>query len=118
MTCSGSGSLAPAEPSGLGRCNQRQLGPKPSTGLQVSVAGDWAVGHLPPTSAMRGRMLAWFQALMPKEERFVELFVRHSHTLVAAAQALRNLLQGGDMAPRHCREIVAREHDADEITRE
>src|SRR3954447_20398033 len=65
-----------------------------------------------------GRMLAWFQALMPKEERFAELFVRHSHILVAAAEALRKLLEGGDMVPRYCREIVAYEHDADEITRE
>ena len=63
-------------------------------------------------------MLAWFQALMPKEERFVELFVRHSHTLVAGAEALRKLLEGGETVPHYCREIVAREHDADEITRE
>jgi len=63
-------------------------------------------------------MLAWFQALMPKEERFVELFIRHSHTLVAGAEALRKLLEGGEAVPRYCGEIVAREHDADEITRE
>ena len=63
-------------------------------------------------------MLAWFQALMPKEERFVALFVQHSHTLVAGAQALRKLLEGGETVPRYCREIVAREHDADQITRE
>ena len=63
-------------------------------------------------------MLTWFQALMPKEERFVELFIRHSHTLVAGAEALRKLLEGGEAVPRYCGEIVAREHDADEITRE
>ncbi|HVI35111.1 MAG TPA: DUF47 family protein, partial [Gaiellales bacterium] len=55
---------------------------------------------------------------MPKEERFAGLFVRHSHILVAAAEALRKLLEGGDMVPGYCREIAAREHDADEITRE
>jgi predicted phosphate transport protein (TIGR00153 family) len=63
-------------------------------------------------------MLAWFQALMPKEERFFELFARHSHTLVAGAEALRQLLEGGDAVAQHCREIVEREHEADEITRE
>jgi predicted phosphate transport protein (TIGR00153 family) len=63
-------------------------------------------------------MLAWFQALMPKEERFLALFVQHSHTLVAGAQALRKLLEGGETVPHYCREIVAREHDADQITRE
>jgi predicted phosphate transport protein (TIGR00153 family) len=63
-------------------------------------------------------MLAWFQALMPKEERFFELFARHSHTLVGGAEALRQLLEGGEAVTRHCREIVEREHEADEITRE
>ena len=55
---------------------------------------------------------------MPKEERFVALFVQHSHTLVAGAQALRKLLEGGETVPQYCREIVDREHDADQITRE
>ena len=63
-------------------------------------------------------MLGWFQALMPKEERFVELFVRHARTLVAGADALRGLLAGGETVPHYCREIVAREHEADAITRE
>jgi hypothetical protein len=34
-------------------------------------------------------MLRWFHALMPKEERFFELFARHSHAVLAGAQALR-----------------------------
>jgi hypothetical protein len=63
-------------------------------------------------------MLAWFQALMPKEDRFFELFARHSRTLVAGAEALRQLLEGGETMAQHCREIVEREHEADEITRE
>jgi predicted phosphate transport protein (TIGR00153 family) len=63
-------------------------------------------------------MLGWFQALMPKEERFFELFARHSRTLVAGAEALQKLLEGGEAVPHYCRQIVDREHDADEITRE
>jgi uncharacterized protein len=63
-------------------------------------------------------MLAWFQALMPKEERFLALFVQHTHTLSAGAQALRKLLEGGETVPLYCREIVAHEQDADQITRE
>jgi uncharacterized protein len=63
-------------------------------------------------------MLAWFHALMPKEDRFFELFARHSQILVAGAEALRRLLEGGDTVAQHCREIVEREHEADEITRE
>jgi uncharacterized protein len=63
-------------------------------------------------------MLAWFQALMPKEDRFFDLFARHSRTLVAGAEALRHLLEGGEAVAQHCREIVEREQEADEITRE
>ena len=63
-------------------------------------------------------MLGWFQALMPKEERFFELFTRQSRLLVAGAEALRGLLQGGETVPHYCREIMDREADADEITRE
>ncbi|HEX8166790.1 MAG TPA: DUF47 domain-containing protein [Beijerinckiaceae bacterium] len=63
-------------------------------------------------------MLRWFQALMPKEERFFDLFERHSLTLVAGAEALRALLQGGEAVPRFCRVIVEREEEADGIARE
>ena len=65
-----------------------------------------------------GLMLGWFQALMPKEERFFELFTRHSRILVEGAEALRGLLEGGERVEHHCNEIVRLEHDADEITRE
>jgi predicted phosphate transport protein (TIGR00153 family) len=63
-------------------------------------------------------MLGWFKALMPKEERIFELFVQHATIVVAGAEALRGMLKGGDTVERYCREISAREHDADEITRQ
>jgi predicted phosphate transport protein (TIGR00153 family) len=63
-------------------------------------------------------MLGWFRALMPKEERFFDLFARHSQTVVAGAEALRAMLDGGDAVPRHYRTIMEREHDADVITRD
>jgi predicted phosphate transport protein (TIGR00153 family) len=63
-------------------------------------------------------MLGWFQALMPKQGRFFELFEAHSATLVAGADALARLLQGGDDMDQHGRTIRDREHDADEITRQ
>ena len=44
-------------------------------------------------------MLGWFQALMPKEERFFDLFDRHAETLVAGSRALRSLLDGGENVP-------------------
>jgi predicted phosphate transport protein (TIGR00153 family) len=63
-------------------------------------------------------MLGWFQALMPKEERFFELFVRHATIVVAGAEALRGLLQGGDGVEHYCRQIFEREAEADEVTRQ
>jgi predicted phosphate transport protein (TIGR00153 family) len=63
-------------------------------------------------------MLGWFRALMPKEEAFFELFTRHAQVTLAGAQALRALLKGHDDVVRCCREIIKRENEADEITRE
>ena len=63
-------------------------------------------------------MLGWFHALMPKEERFFDLFARHSQAVVAGAEALRAMLDGGDGVPRHYRTIMEREQEADGLTRE
>ena len=63
-------------------------------------------------------MLGWFQALMPREERFFDLFAPHAETVVAGAEALRALLEGGEAVPQHCQTIMDHEHDADDITRE
>jgi len=62
--------------------------------------------------------MRWFRALMPREERFFELFTRHSDVVVAGAKALREMLEGGDAVPRHYKTVMDREHDADNITRE
>ena len=63
-------------------------------------------------------MLGWFQALMPREERFFELFEKHATIVVAGAEALRGLLHGGDNIEAYCRQIFEREAEADEVTRE
>ena len=39
-------------------------------------------------------MLGWFQAIMPKEDKFFDLFEQHATLVVAGAEALRSLLQG------------------------
>jgi len=63
-------------------------------------------------------MVAWFQALMPKQGHFFEQFEAHAATLVAGADALQRLFSGeGDIA-RSIAEIVDREHEADDITRD
>ncbi len=71
------------------------------------------------TGSKRGEpMLGWFQALMPKEERFFQMFESHARKVVAGAEALRGLLRGGDDIERYCKQIFEREAEADEITRE
>jgi uncharacterized protein len=63
-------------------------------------------------------MLSWFQALMPKEERFFDMFELHAETLVAGSQALRSLLEGGQDVTIYAQEIKRQENRADEITRD
>ncbi len=63
-------------------------------------------------------MLGWFRALMPREDRFFDLFARHSQTLIAGAEALQGVLKGGEDVPRYSQIIVDREHEADAITAE
>ena len=63
-------------------------------------------------------MLRFFQALMPREEKFFPLFNRHAATLVEGALALRDLLDGGGGVADACRRVVMRENEADDIARE
>ncbi len=63
-------------------------------------------------------MLRWFQAVMPREDRFFDLFNRHATLVLAGAEALRGLLAGGDDVARYCEEISRHELAADEVTRE
>jgi len=63
-------------------------------------------------------MLRWFQALMPREDRFFDLYNRHAETLVQGAQALRELLKGGPGVTEAARKILTFEAQADMIARE
>ena len=63
-------------------------------------------------------MLRWFHALMPKEERFFDMFAAHSRAVVAGAEALRAMLEGGDAIAPNYKLVMDREHDADNVTRE
>ena len=63
-------------------------------------------------------MMRWFHALMPKEERFFDLFARHSDAVLAGSQALRAMMEGGTAIVSNCEAVVANEHKADDVTRE
>ncbi|MGN6377085.1 MAG: DUF47 family protein, partial [Sphingomonas sp.] len=75
-----------------------------------------------PTTPSTGRektpMMRWFHKLMPQQGRFFELFEAHAATLVAGADALARLFQNGDSIRECIDEIIRREHQADDITRD
>ena len=60
----------------------------------------------------------WFRAFLPREERFFDLFARHSQTCVQGALALQGMLRGGEETPVFCQRVNQFENDADNITRE
>ncbi|MCK8780892.1 DUF47 domain-containing protein [Rhizobium sp. NTR19] len=62
-------------------------------------------------------MLGLFRKLLPREDAFFEMFVRHSQTVVGAAEALNALLSGNDIEG-NCKRIVDLENEADQITYE
>ena len=76
------------------------------TGLLQAVAQGSKVSH----------MFAWFQKLLPRTGNFFEMFEAHAATVVAGGNALARLVQDG--GEEHIREVIEREHDADEIIRE
>ncbi|HEY4266387.1 MAG TPA: DUF47 domain-containing protein [Micropepsaceae bacterium] len=63
-------------------------------------------------------MLRWFQALMPREDRFFDLYNRHAQTLVQGAEALRELLNGGAGVSEAARKLFGFEEQADAVARD
>ncbi|MBO9708529.1 MAG: DUF47 domain-containing protein [Caulobacter sp.] len=63
-------------------------------------------------------MLGLFRAVMPKEDRFFDLFAQHAQTLVSGAQALRDLMEGGEGVEAASARVYQYEEEADEITRQ
>ncbi len=63
-------------------------------------------------------MLNWFDALMPKERGFFDLFDRHAATLAAGAEALRAMLDGGADVASAAARINTHEEEADQVVRD
>jgi uncharacterized protein len=63
-------------------------------------------------------MLRFFQALMPKEERFFDLFANHAQTLIGGADAMVRIFSGEHPIAESCRAVCEQEHRADDITRD
>ena len=62
--------------------------------------------------------MRWFQALMPREDKFFPMFDRHVATVVSGAEALRSLLDGATSPEEGCRLVQQYEQEADAIARE
>lgn len=58
-----------------------------------------------------------FRKLMPREDRFFDMYSKHSKVVLDAAEALNDLLNGKDL-DKNCQRIVGLENEADDITRE
>lgn len=62
-------------------------------------------------------VLRLFRKLMPRDERFVEQFCRHSAIVVQGAEEFRKILSGTNYEA-HCQELFRLEDAADDITKE
>jgi uncharacterized protein Yka (UPF0111/DUF47 family)/8-oxo-dGTP pyrophosphatase MutT (NUDIX family) len=64
------------------------------------------------------RMLRFIRAIMPKEDRFFDMFERHAQILVAGADALASLFDGGAGIAEACGRIREHEKAADNVARD
>ena len=63
-------------------------------------------------------MLKALRAIMPREDRFFDMFQRHADAVVAGADAMEKLLSGAVGISESCRAIADHEHAADDVTRD
>src|SRR3954451_13246762 len=62
-------------------------------------------------------MFGWFQRLLPRKSDFFGMFEAHAATLVAAAEAMDKLVDGG-ARKEEIAEVERREHETDNIIRQ
>ena len=64
------------------------------------------------------RMLSFIRAIMPREDRFFDLFERHAQILIAGADVTAKMFEGGEEIAASCQRIEAHEQAADDVYRE
>jgi uncharacterized protein Yka (UPF0111/DUF47 family)/8-oxo-dGTP pyrophosphatase MutT (NUDIX family) len=84
-------------------------GPYPRASLVVMGVNRFSWGY---------RMLRFIRAIMPKEDRFFDMFERHAQILVAGAEAMAAMFSGTEGVAESCRRIAAHENAADDVTRD
>ena len=63
-------------------------------------------------------MLDWFKKLMPKEEKFFDLFEAQAAKATEAARSLRAIVDGGPDMLANCAKLSRQEEEADQISYE
>jgi uncharacterized protein len=63
-------------------------------------------------------MISLFKKLLPREDKFFDLFEQHSRTVGEAANTIRDMLAGQGDLEANCQKIVDLERQADDITRD
>ena len=63
-------------------------------------------------------MLKLVRKLMPREDRFFDMFERHAQILVAGADAMEKMVCGQEAIPASCQAIETHENAADDVTRD
>ena len=58
------------------------------------------------------------RAIMPREDKFFDMFARHAELLVAGAEAMRAMFTGEQGIAESCRRISEHETAADDVTRD
>jgi predicted phosphate transport protein (TIGR00153 family) len=81
-------------------------------------AGTSETARREPASRGGNRMLKVLRAIMPREDRFFDMFQRHAEILVAGADAMTAMLAGEEGIEESCRRIAQHEHAADDVTRD
>lgn len=89
--------------------NPGKEGPYPRASLVVMGVNRFSWGY---------RMLRFIRAIMPKEDRFFDMFERHAQILVAGAGAMEKLLSGENGIADSCAQIQAHENAADDVARD
>lgn len=63
-------------------------------------------------------MLSWFRTLLPKEDTFFALFEQHAAIVTRGAESLQGAILGGTDKRARLQDVLDREEEADEVTRE
>jgi len=63
-------------------------------------------------------MFQLIKSMLPREEKFFDLFEAHAAKAQEAAASLRAILEGGDAVPENCRKLAQQEEEADRLSYE